>query len=215
MTSFVLIRPPCLPTLTIRLLSLLLVALGLVASGRADQHAWITRDAARIAMDYLAPGALVVSYCSNCRHPRAELWRIKRARVVTTDDPQLFEIVLDAWKLLETPEQTEGAAAIAASRWRLPHRDDPVAVETEIDLAYIYAQQADGSFRVLADLLLLRPLDVRVATVRLPPEWQARFLDSQFEPTPQTPRRRGLRIDRSPRPPLLRPAPAFPQPHPL
>ena len=142
---------------------------------RADQHQWNPRAVAEAALTHFPAGAVVISYCSECDGERAEVWQVERAVVSLTELEGYFAVQLFARRLFRTAARHDSGAYAEPARWEALPAAERVWTLAEIDLAYVYVRQPDGSFRVLADVMKLEPLVCEVKTLHVPPEIDQRL----------------------------------------
>jgi hypothetical protein len=140
------------------------------AGARADQLAWISAADASAAASRIAPGSLLVAYCSACSG-RVEVWRVRKAEVAPTTATEYFQVRVTARRLFRSRE------VIARGQYHEPIAYEPAVAKRPdgsdldttagVDLAYVYVPEAAGTFRALGKVMGL-PCEVAVETITLP-----------------------------------------------
>jgi hypothetical protein len=135
----------------------------------ADQFAYVDRSICTNALNYVAEGSIVLSYCSQCDGERVEIWKVKEAFVADVQFFDHFQLTLFAQKLFRSKRAYDSGKLTEPVRFtRVPKGQESLTVEG-VDLAYLYIQKPDGSFRVLAKEMDLEPLHCAAEIIRLPP----------------------------------------------
>jgi hypothetical protein len=151
----------------IKLLGIIII-LATSTKVHADQFAWNSLSVSSNAIQHLQAGTLVISYCSQCDGQRAELWRVERAVIAVTDYADSYEVTLFVQRLFQTKRSFDSGEYKNRVQWQtIPVEERAWSLE-DVDLAYIYVRQPDGSFRVLADVMKLTPLSCATKTIQLP-----------------------------------------------
>lgn len=152
----------------ITLVLILAVSAVIAASVRGDQYAWNSLAVCTNALARLTSGSFVISFCSECDDQHAELWQVDKAVIALTPSKDRYEVHLSVQKVLRTATRFDRGKWNPDTPWQtMPQGTQPCALEA-VDLAYLYLRVEDGSFRVAAEVLELKPLEVAVPRIQLP-----------------------------------------------
>ena len=157
----------CKTKLRVAFLAGLLVLIGSLACF-ADQLQWNSGAVCKRAIRLIRPGSILTSYCSLADNEHIEVWLIKEVDAINTPIEGLFEVRI-LGKRLYTSKKT-----FSSGEYREPvdYVECKRVGQREyfckaIDLAYVYVQVGNNSFRCLGKVLGLECL-VELESISLP-----------------------------------------------
>ncbi|NMB76721.1 MAG: hypothetical protein GYA21_16515 [Myxococcales bacterium] len=131
----------------------------------ADQLQCNDQRTAERAVQILAPGSLMIDFCSLCTDS-VKVVLVRSARAVQDCN---YEVQVEGTVLLQS-EQTFSGRLPEKVRYRITEQ----AYQKRVDLAYAYVEKAPNDFRWLGGVLGLRA-EVKVPAIRLPADLYGRL----------------------------------------
>lgn len=128
-------------------------------TARADQLACNHEKDAKRAVVRLAPGTVMIDYCSLCTSGVVVV-RVEKAEVVKGC---MYEVAVQGQELAESVKHFDEGKGVAGAKYRVKQ----AAYDAHVDLAYAYVEVAPNDFRWLGGQLHLKA-EVKVPRLHLP-----------------------------------------------